>query len=66
MSRAKHNKGVARNDKDAARKDAALSITIPTNLTACQALIEQLACTVDSLTHALEKLLLRPLIVGHV
>jgi len=49
MSRAKDN-------KDAARKDAALSITIPTNLTACQALIEQLACTVDSLTNANETL----------
>ena len=53
----------AANNKDAARKDAALSITIPTNLSACQALIEQLACTVDSQhntihsqTNAIEKL----------
>ena len=41
---------------DAASKDAAFAITIPTNLTACQALIEQLACTVDSLTNANETL----------
>jgi len=34
--------------KDAAGKDAALDITIPRDLTGCQALIEQLACTVDS------------------
>ena len=42
--------------KDSSRKDAALEITIPANLTACQALIEQLACTVDSLTSANETL----------
>ncbi len=41
--------------KESSRKDAALSITIPVNLTACQALIEQLACTVESLTNAIEK-----------
>ena len=29
---------------------------MPTNLTSCQALIEQLACTVDSQTNAIEKL----------
>ncbi len=43
--------------KDSARKDAALSITMPTNLAACQALIEQLACTVDSQTNAIEELI---------
>ncbi|MCH8881804.1 MAG: IS66 family transposase [Planctomycetes bacterium] len=42
MSRAKNNKNVA--------------ITMPANLTACHALIEQLACTVDSLTNANETL----------
>jgi len=44
MSRAKNN------------KDAVIEITMPTNLTACQALIEQLACTVHSQTNAIEKL----------
>ena len=42
MSRAKNNKNVA--------------ITMPANLTACQALIEQLACTVDSQTNTIETL----------
>ncbi len=37
-------------------KDAATKITMPTSLGACQALIEQLASTVDSLTHANETL----------
>ena len=46
----------ARRKNDSARKGAALSITMPTNLTACQALIEQLACTVDSQTNAIETL----------
>ena len=41
---------------DSAREDAALKITIPANLTACQALIEQLACTVDSQTNVIETL----------
>ena len=42
--------------KDSARKDVAIKITMPTNLTACHALIEQLACTVDSQANANEKL----------
>ncbi len=42
--------------KDSSRKDAAIKITMPTNLTACRALIEQLACTVDSQTNAIETL----------
>ncbi len=42
--------------KDSTRKDAAIKITMPTNLTACRALIEQLACTVDSLSNANETL----------
>jgi len=46
----------AKDKKDESRKDAALSITIPTNLSACHALIEQLACTVDSQTHVIETL----------
>jgi transposase len=38
----------AANQKDAARKDAALPITRPADLMGCHALIEQLAWTVDS------------------
>jgi len=38
------------NKKDAARKDAALEVTLPTDLAGSHALIEQLACTVDSQT----------------
>ena len=37
-------------------KDAAIRIAMPTNLTACHALVEQLACTVDSQHNANEKL----------
>jgi len=37
-------------------EDAAIKITMPTNLSACQALIEQLACTVDSQTNVIETL----------
>jgi transposase len=39
----------AASQKDAARKDAALKITMPADLAGCQALIEQLACTIDEL-----------------
>jgi transposase len=53
----------AANKKDAARKDAALKITMPADLAGCRALIEQLACTVDSQhnmidaqTHTIEQL----------
>ncbi len=42
--------------KDAARKDAALKITIPADLAGCHTLIEQLACTVDSQTDTIEQL----------
>ncbi|MFQ5464025.1 MAG: IS66 family transposase [Phycisphaerae bacterium] len=59
MTHARRKNDSAREDaarKDAAREDAALQITIPTNLAACQALIEQLACTVDSQTNAIETL----------
>jgi len=41
---------------DAAGKDAALKITMPADLAGSHALIEQLACTVHSQTHALEQL----------
>ncbi len=46
----------AANKKDAARKDAALGITFPKDLTSCTALIEQLACTIDSQTDTIEQL----------
>ena len=36
--------------------DAALKITIPADLTGCQALIEQLACTVESQTNTIDQL----------
>ena len=38
----------AASKKDATRKDAALEVTLPTDLAGSHALIEQLACTVDS------------------
>ena len=41
---------------DAAGKDAALKITMPADLAGSRALIEQLACTVDSQTHTIEQL----------
>jgi transposase len=41
---------------DAAGKDAALKITMPADLAGSHALIEQLACTVDSQTHTIEQL----------
>jgi transposase len=46
----------AASQKDAARKDAALRITMPADLSGCHALIEQLACTVDSQTETIEQL----------
>jgi len=42
--------------RDAAGKDAALKITMPVDRTGCHALIEQLACTVDSQTYTIEQL----------
>jgi transposase len=39
----------AASQKDAARKDAALKITMPADLAGCHALIEQLTCTIDEL-----------------
>jgi len=44
----------AANHKDAARKDAALRLTIPADLVGCHALIEQLTQTVDSLHSAVD------------
>lgn len=41
---------------DAAGKDATLKITMPADLAGSRALIEQLACTVDSQTHTIEQL----------
>ena len=41
---------------DAASKDAALTIMMPADLAGRHALIEQLACTVDSQTHTIEQL----------
>jgi hypothetical protein len=38
----------AADQKDAARMDAALHLSIPDDLPGCQALIEQLACTIDT------------------
>ncbi|MES0386055.1 MAG: hypothetical protein ABUJ98_15920, partial [Hyphomicrobium sp.] len=46
----------AASQKDAARKDAALKITFPNDLTGSHALIEQLACTVDSQSNTIEEL----------
>ncbi len=46
----------AASKKDATRKDAALEVTLPTDLAGSHALIEQLACTVDSHTHTIEQL----------
>jgi transposase len=46
----------AANKKDAACKDAPPKITMPADLAGCQALIEQLACTVDSQTETIEQL----------
>jgi len=40
---------------DAARKDAAIRITFPKDLVGSHALIEQLACTVDSQTGTIEQ-----------
>jgi len=54
MNHAGRKKDSAR--KESSRKDAARTITIPANLSACQALIEQLACTVDSQTNIIETL----------
>jgi transposase len=42
--------------KDATRKDAALSITMPADLAGSHALIEQLSCTVQSQTGTIEQL----------
>ena len=36
--------------------DAARNLTIPADLAGCQALIEQLACTLDSQHHTIEEL----------
>ena len=41
---------------DAAGKDAALKITMPVDRAGCHALIEQLACTIDSQTSTIEQL----------
>ena len=46
----------AAKEKGAPRKDAALPITMPGDLPGCQALIEQLACTVDSQTQTIAQL----------
>jgi transposase len=46
----------AASKKDATRKDAALGITMPGDLTGCHALIEQLAGTVHSQTNTIEQL----------
>lgn len=46
----------AAKNKNAPRKDAALPITMPGDLAACHALIEQLACTIDSQTQTIEQL----------
>ena len=42
--------------KDATRKDAALKFTMPGDMSGRKALIEQLACTVDSQTDTIEQL----------
>jgi len=44
----------AANQKDATRKDAALRLTMPADLSGCRALIEQLTCTVDSQYHTID------------
>jgi transposase len=44
----------AASQKDAARKDAALKLTMPADLAGCRALIEQLTCTVDSQHHTID------------
>ncbi len=46
----------AANKKDATPEKAPLSIAIPTNLAGCHALIEQLACAVNSQTDTIEQL----------
>ena len=46
----------AESKKAATRKDAALKFTMPVDLAGCKALIEQLACTVDSQTGTIEQL----------
>ena len=46
----------AESKKDATRKDAALEVTLPSDLAGSHALIEQLACTVDSQTDTIEQL----------
>jgi transposase len=46
----------AAGQKDAARKDATLKITFPNDITGSHALIEQLACTVDSQSNTIEEL----------
>ena len=46
----------AASKKDATRKDAALEVTLPSDLAGSHALIEQLACTVDSQTDTIEQL----------
>ena len=45
----------AESKKDATRKDAALEVTMPSDLAGSHALIEQLACTVDSQTDTIEQ-----------
>jgi len=46
----------AASKKDATRKDAALEVTLPTDLAGSHALIEQLACTVDELRREKQKI----------
>lgn len=46
----------ATSPKDATRKDAALSLTMPVDLAGSHALIEQLTCTVQSQTDTIEQL----------
>ncbi len=48
----------AASKKDAARKDAALEVPLPTDLAGSHALIEQLACTVDSQTDTIGRVML--------
>lgn len=50
--------GAARK-KDATRKDAALRIMMPSDLSGCHALIEQLTCTVQSQTTRIDELVRR-------
>ena len=46
----------AANKNDATRKDVALKFTMPGDMSGRKALIEQLACTIDSQTGTIEQL----------